>query len=241
MAKKTIKKLRITGQASNIPQSLKNTQDIFQYAINSVSSFYAIYQKGRRGSTGSTTHEEQDLLRAMLVFACSGLDAVVKQLIKDTLPKVIDNDKTEKDAQEAFRKFIERRIKKNNSFGVEEKSIQIDTSFISKILSSQSPRNELLKALQESLNSNSLQSRDELLKVAGYFAITQEEVLQDTDTTKLAFETRNDIIHEMDVDLKANKQGQKKRKVRGAPNMIKYTENILNIGACFINTVAKKV
>jgi hypothetical protein len=38
---------------------------------------------------GMSTDEEQDLLRAMLVTAAPGLDAMTKQLIRDALPKVV--------------------------------------------------------------------------------------------------------------------------------------------------------
>jgi len=40
----------------------------------------------------------------MLLFACSGLDAVVKQLIQDTLATVLDHDEG---AQREFKKFVE--------------------------------------------------------------------------------------------------------------------------------------
>ena len=42
----------------------------------------------RRATGGNTTNEEQDLLRAMLVFAGAGLDAAVKRLIQDSVISV---------------------------------------------------------------------------------------------------------------------------------------------------------
>jgi len=56
-------------------------------AYASASSFAHIY-KDR--VSGEPTDEDEDLLRAMLLFAGSGLDAMVKQLIADALPGVIE-------------------------------------------------------------------------------------------------------------------------------------------------------
>lgn len=220
---------------------LKNAAVVFQYTVDSVNNFYRVYQESRTGSKGSTTHEEQDLLRAMLVFSCSGLDAVVKQLIKNSLEKVIEKDLSGVGARKEFQKFVERRIKKVTINNDEDKPLQIDVNFVSQVLTSLEPKKELLRSLQKSLTDDSLQSRDQLLRAAAHFAITKDEMLTDSEETKTAFDIRNDIIHEMDVDLEASSQGKKKRKMRGAPEMIKYTQNILNVGCSFINTVNQKI
>jgi hypothetical protein len=47
-------------------------------------------QRGR--SAGMSTDQEQDLLRVMLVMAAAGLDGMVKQLIRDTLPSLLERD-----------------------------------------------------------------------------------------------------------------------------------------------------
>lgn len=240
--RKKIKTLNINLLRTGDCPFLKNTQTVFQHAVNSVSSFYTIYQKLRRGrGAGSTTHEEQDLLRAMLVFACSGLDAVVKQLIKDSLSEIINRDADGKGARQEFQKFVERRMKRMNNSEAEEKIPFVDTNFIAQVLTSNEPKTALLRSLRDYLLSDSLQSRDQLLKVAAHFAITKDQVLANFDMTKTVFEVRNDIIHEMDVDLSGKAKGQKKRRGRGESDMVEYCENIFNIGVCFINVVAEKI
>jgi hypothetical protein len=42
-------------------------------------------RRERRATGGALTDAEQDLLRAMLVFAAAGLDSLLKQLIRDAL------------------------------------------------------------------------------------------------------------------------------------------------------------
>jgi len=229
---KNIKKIDVPVIVDGDFDELKNAKIVFEHATNSVNQFYKLFQKNRKGVKGSTTHVEQDLLRAMLVFSCSGLDAVVKQLIKDSLAAVINK---EIGAQQEFQKFIERKMKKGN---IEDKEkFAIDTNWIAAILASSIPRDYLTNALQKNLTDDSLQSRDQLLKIAAHFAITQADVLGDPDTTKKAFDVRNEIIHEMDTNL----SGQKKRRQRAEKEMVKYSENILSVGTKFINIVHKKL
>ncbi|HEY4512033.1 MAG TPA: hypothetical protein VJH55_04325 [Candidatus Paceibacterota bacterium] len=235
-AKKKTKKVKVPTVVGGDFSELRNAKIVFEHAINSVNKFYELFQKNRKGAKGSTTHVEQDLLRAMLIFSCSGLDAVVKQLIKDALVGVVNK---EIGAQQEFQKFIERRMKRGN---LEDKDKSfLDISWVAAIFSSSEPRKYLTDALQKNLTDDSLQSRDQLLKVAAHFAITQGDILKDADDTKKAFDVRNEIIHEMDVDLIGSKQGQKKRRVRSASDMVKQSENILAIGATFINIVHKKL
>lgn len=228
---KEIKKIQVSIIIDGKSKELKNTKIVFKHAIDSVNKFYELFQN-RNGTRGSTTHADQDLLRAMLVFSCSGLDAVIKQLIKDTLPKVLDKDPG---AQQEFQKFIERKMKKG---GAEEREkLVIDMNWIASIFANATPRIYLIKELQKQLLKDSLQSREQLLKIATHFAISQTDVLHEAETTNKAFEVRNEIIHEMDTNL----SGQKKRKQRKSIHMVKFCENILEVGRYFIDTVQKKI
>jgi hypothetical protein len=71
------------------------------------SSFLDIFEKTRQGrnARGTPTDKEQDLLRAMVAFAASGLDSMVKQLIRDTLEKVIERSPG---AMRNFKQYILR-------------------------------------------------------------------------------------------------------------------------------------
>lgn len=237
MTKKIIKKLKVTTLKKSKASEIKNASIVFEYALNSVNEFYSIYQNERDGSSGSSTHQEQDLLRAMLVFSCSGLDAVVKQLIKDSLPKIIQKDLG---AQKEFQKFVERRLKKTSSVE-KDKIINIDTAFLSQVLVNSNPKNLLMNRLTEHLIVDSLQNKDQLLKVAAYFAITSAEVLSNDVLTKEAFDARNNIIHEMDVNFKTKGSGQKKRNQRSKTDVLKYCENIFSVASNFINIVSSKL
>jgi hypothetical protein len=230
----TLPKVKHLKASASLPSAerkeLKNALVVFRQAEQAADKFFAVFQQFRQGSKGTSSHGEQDLLRAMLVFACSGLDAVVKQLVRDALPSVIDKDEG---ARLQFQKFIERKLKK----GGDEKDRQLDTGLIASVMAGRDPKKQLYDLLRADLTADSLQSKDQLLKVASYFAIQKDEVIKADDATKEAFAARNQIIHEMDVHL----DGQKKRRQRATDKMVSYSETILAIAVDFLIAVEGKL
>ena len=174
----------------------------------------------------------------MLLFACSGLDAVVKQLIQDALEHVLRHDDG---AQREFKKFAERRLKKGPIGEDRDRSVanqnSADVSFLAELLVSFDPRSLLIPALTNALVADSLQSRDQLLKVAAHFALTKDDVMANDRATKEAFDARNQIAHEMDVDL----QNGRGRRERDYPTMVRWCENIAEVSYSFIEKTAIKI
>src|SRR5271154_1117008 len=79
-------------------------------AHDAVRSFLDTFETVRkaRKAKGMPTDEEQDLLRAMVLFAGAGLDSTVKQLIRDSLPAIIDHDEG---ATVQFKDYIDKRLR----------------------------------------------------------------------------------------------------------------------------------
>lgn len=192
------------------------------------SSFLDIFEseRKRRKAKGAPTDEEQDLLRAMLTFATSGLDSMVKQMVQDALPKVVRNDKG---ASEMFRSHIEKRMQKDD---------KLDHKFLATILSSRFPQRELITDLVDSICAASLQSKDQLLRVAAFFNIESKTIMNNPQIVKEIFETRNQISHEMDVDFS---QTNRSRRSRRKEDMIKFTNEILQIANAFLTQVESKL
>jgi len=80
----------------------------------------------------------------MLIFAASGLDSMVKQLIHDTLRSVINIDQG---AAEMFKTYIERRMKRGE---------ELDYKFLASVIAESEPRNTMITDLIGSLRSSSL-------------------------------------------------------------------------------------
>jgi len=235
--KQHFKTLRMPSVNSYQKGKLKNACIALFSTRDSSQRFYEIYQLIRKGAKGTTGDRDQDLLRAMLVFACSGLDAVIKQLVRDTLEYIVFSDIG---AQQEFRKYVERKLKRELvDVNISKERMMLDTNFLASIVISDKPKEMLINDLKKTITNNSLQSKDQLLRTASYFAITKNEILKDEEITEKAFNVRNEIIHEIDVNFNiARRKNKRQRKVK---EMVNFSENILSIAALFIKGVVKKL
>lgn len=193
-------------------------------ACDAVRSFLDTFETVRkaRNAKGMPTDEEQDLLRAMVLFAGAGLDSTVKQLIRDALPAIIERDEG---ATVQFKDYIEKRMRDGEG---------INRRFLADILGDQSPRKLLFSQLVRDLTSDSMQSAEQLLKVAAYFNIPSERISQDIRLLKEIFSVRNQIGHEMDIDFS---QSNRSRRPRAKEKMVKFARELLDVAAKFLAEV----
>ncbi|MCU0571086.1 MAG: hypothetical protein MUF49_31540 [Oculatellaceae cyanobacterium Prado106] len=94
-------------------QATINAYLILCSAHKTASSFLEIFisTENTQESIEQSTDEEQDLLRAMLVFASAGLDSMAKQLVSDALPIVIDNNEGAEALSRISHKLNSKRLK----------------------------------------------------------------------------------------------------------------------------------
>ncbi len=123
----------------------KNAWLVLKYAHETAESFLKIFSKGR--SPGQPSRPEQDLLRAMLVFASAGLDSMIKHLVKDALPTAIKNDPAIHDI--FLEKFVERKIKQGE---------QPDYKIMADVLVAENPIDRMITMWVNDLTAKSLQS-----------------------------------------------------------------------------------
>ena len=95
----------------------------------------------------------------MPLFACGGIDSLVKQLVRDALPTVLE---TREAANKMFKVFVERRLRGDDG---------IDHRLIADVIADRQPRARLVELLIDHLTSKSLQSTEELLKAGASFDI----------------------------------------------------------------------
>jgi hypothetical protein len=163
---------------------------------------------------GTPTDEEQDLLRAMLTFASAGLDSMTKQLIRDALAQVIEFSPG---AMGNFKTFIAKRLSRRET---------LDPQFLAEVLASRDPRAVLVDGLVDELVSQSLQSKETLLRAASYFDIPSTDLTPDLGYLEEIFKARSQIAHEMDVDFE---QPNRNRRPRRRWQMIDHTNELLRI------------
>lgn len=207
---------------------LINSFSILCNAHEAASSFLGTFLDARasRAVRGTLTDKEQDLLRAMLIFSASGLDSMVKQMIYDTLQEVINADQG---ATVMFKSYIERRIKRGD---------ELDYKFLAGVIAESDPRTLMISDLIESLRSSSLQSKEQLLKVASFFNIPSRQLSTNLTLLDDIFGARNQIAHEMDIDFT---QPNRRRRPRSKTKMVAFTNEVFKLADSFLRQVDNKL
>lgn len=195
-------------------------------ASDALLSAYEVMRHQRGRPRGMTTDSEQDLLRSMLVMAASGLDASAKQLIKDTFVELVKFDLK---AQNSFEKFVQRRLSNDLSSGV-----NLSSKLLASVLVSDNPRDRLISEFVQNLIGGSLQSIDSLFEVAAALGADPSDIGLNPSQLKPVFETRNKIIHELDINLV---EKTRTRNVRSQTVMIQFTELLFDVTSRLIRSV----
>ncbi len=168
----------------------------------------------RQASRGALTDEEQDLLRAMLVMSTSGLDAMVKQLIKDLLPIFCRSDQT---VLTGFQEFAKRELR-----GDAEGHLTADVAkLLATWLTGESVQAALVQHYVGKLTGDSMQSAQQLQKAVAALGLSGS--LIDRDSVGPIFDDRNRVIHELDIDFEApnrNRRNRRKNEMVAAANCI---------------------
>jgi len=172
---------------------------ILQYTHESAQALLNAFQLSRhtRGATtGTSTDEEQDLLRAMLVMATSGLDSATKQLIRDALPQLIEVDD---EVRAGLEEFVRRTIRGD----VQELETKAGTAFLARILAAKDQQRQVIEEYIRDLTKGSLQSHRELARTAKALGLDPKELGITESALKPIFDVRNKIIHELDINFAA--------------------------------------
>lgn len=211
-----------------IHSDLQSSYLILDHTNESAESFFNAFQDIRkaRGAKGTATDHEQDLLRAALIFSAAGLDSMVKQLIRDTLKLVIQK---KPDARRQFSQHVKSRL---------ERREPVDLQYLAAAISASNSTDFLQDEFIRELTGSSLQSKDQLLSVASYFAIRWEEITKAPNELESVFRVRNQIAHEMDIMLGQPNRGRRQRKVE---TMKKHTTTILATAKAFYLAVESRL
>ncbi len=165
-------------------------------------------------------------MRAALIFAAAGLDSLVKQLVRDALQIVIAKNTG---AHSQFTDYVQSRLRRTDG---------ADLRFLAEAIASAVPTVHLQQQLVSDLTGSSLQSKDQLLRVAAYFAIPAAEISKDLGRLQAIFHARNQIAHEMDIILGQQNRGRRQRK---AGEMKDYASVILQTASAFYVAVEKRL
>jgi hypothetical protein len=209
-----------------------NAQLILQRAHDSAQAFLDAFRTVRdtRGAgQGTTTDEEQDLLRAVLVVAAAGLDSMLKTLIHDGLPSLV---KINASVQRGLETFVERQLRGDPAGAVGFTGHK----FLAKIMASDSIRDRLIDEYIQDLTGGSLQSPEELMRTANALGISPDQAGIDATRLHPIFKARNEIVHELDINFNAPRR---RRNSRSRDGMVKFATKLLEIGENILAHVEK--
>ncbi len=174
---------------------------------------------------GRLSGSEEDLLRAAVLFGCAGLDATLKQVIRDALPGLLQ---VSGQAHEKFEIFVTQQISLGEG---------ADPAKIAKILTSANPRADLIEQYIRSLTGSSLQSAEEVDRTCGALGIADGKLRKRAASMRDVFRTRNEISHELDLQ-KTEKRGDRSRRSRSMSSVTKVSHEALEVGQLVLNGVA---
>lgn len=209
---------------------------ILESARVSANSFLGAFdtvRQARGATTGKPRHEEQDLLRASLVFAAAGLDSMLKQLIHETIKELAEKDAQ---VQTELEKFAQRQIRGDS----ENTETVSGHKFLATVLVAASPQDRIVEEYIRELTGSSLQSADQLFKTTTALGLDPNTIGLDRAKLKSAFDVRNKIIHELDVNLKTAR-GKQSRRGRTKAELEAHAEHLLDVGEKILKGVEDKL
>ena len=211
---------------------LSKAASIYEYTHTSASSLLTAFDdaKAKRGNPrGILTDQEQDILRAALVMSSAGLDAVLKQSIRDCLEQLLEKNKQVRDG---FEKFIRKRISGEGDI----LELASGAKFLALVLAEREPRRRLIEEYIKELTGESLQSAEEIMRTIAALGLDHKDLSLDISRLKDVFAIRNKIIHQLDIDLDAKKR---KRKVRSQADLLDNSDFILSVTKVIVEGLDK--
>jgi hypothetical protein len=188
--------------------------------VNSVLTWAYVQKKG--GRIGTSSDEEQDLLRARLLLTSSGLDAVMKYLCYRAIPYMASQgDSKVISAMENHLVSILDGILKSPS------KMDKKTAFV-KIVLSDYPLEETVKDYVKLQFDGSMQSFDALTNAAKLLTIQQQFLISRKALLTEAFKARNNITHELDMDPFGTRRKRRQRKVKVIESYCRALKNVAN-------------
>jgi hypothetical protein len=133
-----------------------------------------------------TETEAENLLRAALVFSGAGVDATLKQLTRDALPRLLQ---VSEEAVDKLASFTERRLSSDLN----------RMKALARYITSHDPRSAVIDDYVRELTGPSLQSVDQVQTIVGALGIVDSHIRKEIRELQPLFEARNQIVHEFDL------------------------------------------
>lgn len=192
-------------------------------------ALHVLRLKGQQAKTetrGKLSADQQNLLRAALVFTSSGLDACLTRLLRDTLPTLVATDGA---AEKEFKKWVSARLDNKVSGEVRQAILDGD------------PRARLVELYVKAISTPSLQATSDLRTVRDALGLTAAHVSDDlVDDLAPFFAARNEIAHELDL-VDPTGPGTSSQRQRGMDAARVQCDDVLTFVSTIIQATVRAV
>jgi transposase-like protein len=139
------------------------------------------------------------------------------------------------DAKQALIGFAARKLRREG----ETDTGQIDARFLAGVLLGD-PESTLIEALVTDLTRSSMQSAEELKRVAAHLGVISDtQLVRKIENLKQAFAVRNRLAHDMDVNF-AEGRGRNRR-LRKRADMVREANSLLGAAEALVRAVDKEL
>lgn len=212
--------------------------DAAKASVDSALSALAVLRSERGQGTqlrGRLTDSEEDLLRAAVIFAGAGLDASLKQLIRDALGPITE---VNADAQSRFRSFASKHVSGGDLGVSPERLVDI-------LLDDNHPWDAFLEAYIRQLTGDSLQSASQVANVCTAIGFTEGQFrkrIKAGSELDLMFRARNQMIHELDLEHdKESGPGVRMKRGRKIQASVEMAHEALAVAQEIINAAGTEI
>ncbi len=164
-------------------------------------------------------------------MSCAGVDAILKQTIRDAIEKLLEGDIA---VRKGFEDFIQKRL----TGEADVLELPSGAKFLAAVLADREPRRKLVEDYIKDLTGDSLQSAEEVLRTVAALGLEAKPLGIDIATLKEVFRIRNKIIHELDIDLSSR---VRKRRLRSQADLLDNSDLVLKTIKSIVEAVDGKL
>lgn len=213
----------ICAQTETAQRFLASAFDSVAAMFDNMESLRQMRKSLGRNIQGRLPGNEEDLLRAAILFSGAGMDSALKRLIVDALPDLLDVTPV---AHEKLELFLVSRMKADSA-----------ASSLARYLLAPSSRSKVIGDYIWALTGESLQSVEQVAKAAGALGLNDRDLRQEIAGLRALFTARNKISHELDLQ-RTQKQGDRSRVSRKVSDTKVLAHSGLNVVQKIVNGVA---
>lgn len=172
---------------------------------------------------GRLREGEVDLLRSAIVLAGAGVDAVLKRLVTDALPTLLESPARHPLATKKYKEHVGRQFRKEGA----------SKSWIDAVLSDD-PRPQMVQLYVEHLVTGSLQNETDLKRVRDALGIEPDELPDDRIARMQGFLTaRNQVAHDLDLK-RPDDETRGNRYTRRVPTVISQCDDAIDLTRTYV-------